>query len=297
MTEKNQYDRIDQELSRTYFGKHEPKKTETDRKDGSRAKKVYFYVGFTIYVAVFVSCMIIFAYFGLKKHTAASDLKESAPPPSLKRMIELMHRKPPKQEQPSSAETIPKYTPPSYRLLYDYEETRDGWEIPAWETDKTDHKAIEVTQTIEIASHGKGSLKLMVDFPGNTWTAALVEIAQYLDLEYYDMISADVCVPSACPRGLKAKFILTLGEDWRFTEMSHNFTLSPGKWTTITADMTDESFDWKRTVLTAKDKQDVRKIAVRFESNMRPIYSGPIYIDNIRVWKKQDNVVNPESSS
>jgi len=27
----------------------------------------------------------------------------------------------------------------------------------------------------------------------------------------------------------------------------------------------------------------VRKLGIRIESNMRPVYSGPIYIDNIRV--------------
>jgi hypothetical protein len=32
-------------------------------------------------------------------------------------------------------------------------------------------------------------------------------------------------------------------------------------------------------------RQDIRKIDIRVESNNKPAYSGPFYIDNIRVIK------------
>lgn len=292
---KNNYDTIDLELSRTYFGAKRAKKNDPE-KDArqERIKKSYWYVGFTLYVIVFMASLVAVLYFGFLRVKPAAQIDPDTAPESLARMINIMQ----KQTSADEAAETPKYVPPPMRLLYDYEGTRDGWEIPAWAFEKSDHKALEVKQSKDIASHGEGSLRLMVDFPGGAWNAALVEIAHFLDLEAYDMISADISVPNTCPRGLKAKFILTLGEDWRFTEMSHNVPLSPGKWTTITADLTGESFDWKRTTLSTVDKQDVRKIAIRFESNMRPIYTGPIYIDNVRVWKKEADAknTNPETT-
>jgi hypothetical protein len=33
-------------------------------------------------------------------------------------------------------------------------------------------------------------------------------------------------------------------------------------------------------------KEDVRKVTVRIESNRKPAYTGPIYIDNITVYSK-----------
>jgi len=45
------------------------------------------------------------------------------------------------------------------------------------------------------------------------------------------------------------------------------------------------SYDWKRTVPDESFRADVRKIVVRIESNRRPIYKGPVYIDNVKIGK------------
>jgi hypothetical protein len=173
------------------------------------------------------------------------------------------------------------------KTLYDFEVDEDGWEIPVWEVDKPDHVARSLKRTDAFANRGSSGLELIVEFPGGYWTAALVETQQYLDLSNYDGIQADVFVPADCPEGLRARLILTVGEDWRFVEMSRSVRLVPGEWTTISASISEEGNDWKRAKADEAFKSDVRKIALRIESNRKPAYSGPIYIDNIRVSSSQ----------
>ena len=90
-------------------------------------------------------------------------------------------------------------------------------------------------------------------------------------------------MPEEAPFGLKAKFILTVGEDWAWTEMSRSVKLIPGEWTTISASIIPGSNDWRKSQVTDAFRADLRKLGIRIESNMQPTYSGPIYIDNVRV--------------
>ena len=71
--------------------------------------------------------------------------------------------------------------------------------------------------------------------------------------------------------------------------MSRGIRLQPGEWTTISARLTEDSMDWKRTKVTEEFKSDVRKIAIRIESDRIP-YFGPIYIDNLRL--SSDEVIS-----
>ncbi|MFC1548856.1 hypothetical protein ACFL5E_02745 [Candidatus Omnitrophota bacterium] len=171
------------------------------------------------------------------------------------------------------------------RTYYDFESDLNGWEVPMWATGKTDYVARDAVQTTEIASHGQGSMKIESEFPGGLWTAALVEIQQYLDLSNYRVIRADIYLPPDAPIGLNAKMIITVGETWKFVEMSRSFPLIPGEWTTITASIEPGSYDWKRVVPDEKFAEDVRKVAIRIESNRKPKYTGGIFVDNIRVGK------------
>ncbi len=168
------------------------------------------------------------------------------------------------------------------RVYYNFEKGPNGWEIPLWASSKEDYvaKGVEVSQ--DFASSGSSSLKLTADFPGEKWTAALTEIQQYLDISSYRVIMADLYIPESVPMGLKADIILTVGETWKFVEMSRNIPLVPGEWVTITANIEPGSYDWKRVVPDEAFAGDVRKIAVRVISNQKPVYSGAIYIDNIR---------------
>lgn len=172
------------------------------------------------------------------------------------------------------------------RTFYDFETANlDGWEIPSWAEDKSDHIAKKLSLSTDVASHGKGSMKVDVDFTGGRWTAALVEIQQYLDISQYRVIMADVYVPEDTKPGLKAKIILTIGDSWKWVEMSRSMPLIPGEWITIKAIIEPGSYDWKRVVPDKTFGQDVRKIAIRVESNFKPKYTGSLYVDNIRVGK------------
>jgi len=171
------------------------------------------------------------------------------------------------------------------RTYYGFETDLQGWEIPQWSKDKVDYIAKGVSVSQDISSEGKSSMKIATEYPGEAWSASLVEIQQYLDLSSFRVISVDIYLPKEAPAGLKAKLILTVGDNWKFVEMNHNYPLVPGQWTTITANIEPGSYDWKRVVPDEKFAQDVRKIAVRIEGNRQQKYTGPIYIDNIRVGK------------
>jgi hypothetical protein len=173
------------------------------------------------------------------------------------------------------------------KTLYNFEFTEEGWEIPAWATEKVDHVARSLKKTDVAASKGNSALELIAEFPGGQWTAALVEVQQYLDLTNYSGIQANVFVPADCPEGLRCRFILTVGENWRFVEMSRSVRLVPGEWTTVSASISEGSTDWKRMTVDNAFKADVRKVALRIESNRKPAYTGPIYIDNISITSAQ----------
>ncbi|MFQ5953140.1 MAG: hypothetical protein ACE5JK_07035 [Candidatus Omnitrophota bacterium] len=169
------------------------------------------------------------------------------------------------------------------RTYYDFEGGLGGWEVPMWATGKSDYVAKEVNVSSDVASKGEDSMKVEVDFPGGIWAAGLVEIQQYLDMSRYRVVRVDIYLPEGAPIGLKAKLILTVGSNWKFVEMSRSVPLIPGEWATITANIEPGSYDWKRVVPDEKFAEDVRKIAIRIESNRKPRYTGTIYIDNVRV--------------
>lgn len=171
------------------------------------------------------------------------------------------------------------------KLLFGFEKDAQGWEIPEWALEQEDHVAKSVEASKDVAKEGKQSLKVMAAFPGKTWTAILIEDFEYFDWTPYKEISADIYIPKEAPVGLKSKIILTVGENWKFTEMARSIPLVPGEWVTVSANLMPGSEDWKRTVVDDNFRKDVRKVAVRVESNKKPEYTGPIYIDNIRLTK------------
>jgi hypothetical protein len=173
------------------------------------------------------------------------------------------------------------------KVLFSFEKDKDtqGWEIPEWAMEQEDHVAKTVEESKDVAKDGKGSLKVMAVFPGKSWTAAIVEDFEYFDWTPYKAISADIYIPKEAPIGLKAKLILTVGENWKFTEMARSIPLVPGEWTAVTANLAPGSEDWKKTVVDDNFRKDVRKVAIRVESNKKPEYTGPLYIDNVRLTK------------
>ncbi|MEA3489851.1 MAG: hypothetical protein U9R44_05900 [Candidatus Omnitrophota bacterium] len=279
MEKKKKFDKIDLELFKTYFRNTEkekkpaPAESPPVRPPVPRGLKV---IGpFIGLLAAFLALMIYLSAHRTDRPEKGVSKKEAKTVSAAA----------------STAQNGRGYIPASVpsknvKTLYDFEIDNDGWEIPAWELEKTDHVARWLKKTKGPASKGNGSLELCAEFPGQRWTAALAEIQQYLDLREYGHISVDIYLPPDCPAGLRGKLILTVGEDWRFVEMARSVRLEPGSWTTISADLSEQSIDWKRAKVDDAFKGDVRKIAVRIESNKKPAYSGPVYIDNISVYSK-----------
>lgn len=171
------------------------------------------------------------------------------------------------------------------KVIFGFEKDTQGWEIPDWALEQEDHVAKSIEASKDVAKEGKQSLKVATSFPGKAWTAALVEDFEYFDWTPYKAISVDIYIPATAPQGLKSKMILTVGENWKFTEMARSVPLIPGQWTTVTANLLPGSEDWKKTTVDDNFRKDVRKVSVRVESNKKPEYTGPIYIDNIRLEK------------
>ncbi|MEA3328948.1 MAG: hypothetical protein U9Q08_04390 [Candidatus Omnitrophota bacterium] len=170
------------------------------------------------------------------------------------------------------------------KIIFEFdEEDVLWWEVPDWCFEKQDYVGKGVAVSTRFAKKGQFSMELTADFPGKKWSAAYVETQEYFDWTPYERISVDVFLPEGTPFGLQAKFILTVGDDWKWTEMARLKKLIPGEWTTITASIIPGSTDWRRTQVTDEFRADVRKLGIRIESNMRPVYNGPIYIDNMRL--------------
>ena len=208
--------------------------------------------------------------------------KEAADPAAKATAPQAATASAPAEEQ--SAMPVPSNEPiTEERTYFDFESDLNGWEVPMWAEGKSDYVARGAVVSREVASKGTGSMKVQSEFPGGKWTASLVEIQMYLNLAKYRVVSADLYIPAEAPIGLKAKLIITVGDTWKFVEMANSVPLIPGEWVTVTASIEPGSYDWKRVVPDEDFAKDVRKIAIRVESNNKPTYTGPIYIDNIRV--------------
>jgi hypothetical protein len=170
-------------------------------------------------------------------------------------------------------------------VLFDFETGLQGWAVPDWAYEKPDHVQQEISASDAVASSGTKSLKMEVDFPGGRWTGGIVEIMQYFDWSDYSAIACDLYIPADAPAGMKAKMILTVGDSWKWVEQARAVNLKPGQWVTLKGDLKPGSIDWRRVVVDEGFRQDIRKIDIRVVSNNKPAYTGPIYIDNVRVIK------------
>ncbi|MFH1552460.1 MAG: hypothetical protein ABID83_02320 [Candidatus Omnitrophota bacterium] len=279
MNKNKTQDKIDLELSRTYFSNTVGEKSPGY--SGKPAKRNWLKLFFAAFLVGGVLLFLAIYFFGYRQARFSFNIaiKPLAP---LRNDTTVPEKTVTKKEVPPTERAF--Y---GQKTIYDFEENDEGWGIPAWALYQEDHIATSLETSDNIANSGNKSLKLYAEFPGGNWTAAIAEIEQYLNLGNYDAISVDIYLPEEAPTGLRGKIILTVGENWKFTEMARSIRLDPGKWTTITAKITDDSTDWKRTKVDEAFKTDVRKIAVRIESN-KPAYSGPIYIDNFKVISFED---------
>lgn len=168
-------------------------------------------------------------------------------------------------------------------VIFDFEGSTQDWAIPDWAQTSSDYSAKKIGISQDFAARGKSSLLVMADFPGGKWSGAYVEQLMYVtDWSPFGSIAADVYVPYNAPKSLKSRFILTVGDQWTWTEMNRGFQLEPGKWTTIRANLKPGSLDWK-FFPTDAFRKDIRKVGIRVESEKDGIYSGPIFVDNVRL--------------
>lgn len=169
------------------------------------------------------------------------------------------------------------------KVIFGFEEKVPSWEIPDWCLEKEEYVGESLAVSTKFAKEGQSSLEIMANFPGAKWTGVYVEVQQFFEWTPYKTLSADVYLPKDAPFGLQARFILTVGQDWTWTEMTRLGKLVPGEWTTITADLSPGSTDWRKITVTDEFRAEVNKVGIRIESDKRPVYSGPIYIDNVKV--------------
>ena len=126
-------------------------------------------------------------------------------------------------------------------------------------------------------------LEFDAEFPGGRWTGAYVErLIDVTDWNAFSRILISVFLPPDAPKGLAGRIILTVGDQWTWTEMNRAIALEPGQWTVISANLKPGSMDWKFFPDEAF-RRDIRKLGVRVESNREPVYNGPIYLDNVRL--------------
>ena len=293
MNTKKTQDKIDIELSRTYFGTA-VKKTgsgpvqkdtgvKKKGKTGKNPSRRRFPPKIIITSLAIIACFVFAAIYFFSHNRLVLTVNVDIKPLSGGKKYAKELQKPDPLTTPGVA--AKKSVIKNEKILYDFEKDENGWEIPLWAADKPDYVATSLKKTDTAASNGTGSIEIYADFTGGNWSAALAEIQQYLDLNDYERISADIYLPPDAPKGLRAKLILTIGDNWQFVEMARGIRLDAGQWTTVTADLSPGSTDWRRTRIDNEFRQDIRKIAIRIESN-KTAYSGPFYVDDIRVTEK-----------
>ena len=168
-------------------------------------------------------------------------------------------------------------------VVYGFEGWSDGWAIPEWAATSPDHVAERLVASRGYASEGQYALEVLTAFPAGRWAGAYVEREpEVTDWTPFGRFAADVYLPAGAPDSLRARLILTVGHDWRWTEMSRAVRLTPGAWTTLTAQLMPGTNDWK-AVPDDRFRADVRKIGIRIESDGAAAYRGSVFIDGVRV--------------
>lgn len=166
-------------------------------------------------------------------------------------------------------------------IVYSFEGSPEGWEIPDWAKASDDYVGREVVVSGDVATDGASSLKLETTFPADRWTGGYVERQlEVTDWSPFGRLSVGVYLPPQAPEGLTGRLILTIGEQWEWVEMNRAAPLQPGAWTSIAVNLKPGSMDWK-FFPDERFRKDVRKLGVRIESNHASAYSGPVYIDRV----------------
>ena len=191
----------------------------------------------------------------------------------------------PVQLAPTAEAAAPPTAPPKTEIsIFGFEGSLEGWQIPDWASSSADYVGQALDVSDRQASEGRFSMTLQADFPGDRWTGVYVEReVEVTDWTPFGQLSLDLYLPAEAPQGLLGRVILTIGDEWVWTEMNRGLPLAPGRWTTIAVNLKPGSLDWK-FVPDDTFRRRVRKLGVRIESGQQgPAYRGPIYVDRIRL--------------
>ncbi|MFH1239088.1 MAG: hypothetical protein V1653_03140 [bacterium] len=173
--------------------------------------------------------------------------------------------------------------PKEEKVIFGFEKDIKGWEIPQWALEEKNYVAETIARSDKYTNEGKNCLEIKADFPGDRWTAAYVEYAEYFNWKDYSDVAIDVYIPKDTPAGLRGKIILAAGDDWQWVEMRRPVVLVPGEWVTIRANLMPGSTDWRGLKPDEEFRMDIRKLGIRIESDKKPAYKGSVYADNIRL--------------
>jgi hypothetical protein len=168
-------------------------------------------------------------------------------------------------------------------VIYGFEGSAEGWVIPDWAKSSADYVVSELAISSAYAKEGNQSLVLETAFPGQRWSGAYVEReVEVTDWGTFRRLSVSAYLPADAPEGLRGRIILTVGDQWQWTEMNRAIALVPGQWTEIGANLAPGSMDW-RFFPTDGFRKDVRKLGVRIESDKQPAYLGWVFLDDVRL--------------
>ncbi|MBI5959777.1 MAG: discoidin domain-containing protein, partial [Chloroflexi bacterium] len=149
-------------------------------------------------------------------------------------------------------------------LLYGFEGDAQGWVMADyWAGGKG------VEYSTDMATEGTGSLKLSLSLSGTAWEegGVYVDPPTAYDWSAASTVSADVYVPAEATNFLAQIFVKT-GEGWTWAN-SADVQLTPGEWTTVTADLS-----------TLGEIADVHEVGVKVGSGSTA-FTGDVFIDNI----------------
>ena len=166
-------------------------------------------------------------------------------------------------------------------VIYGFEHGEDGWVLPDWAKASNDYVATAMAVSQERAVEGHASLRLETQFPGGRWTGSYVERqVETTDWSPFHRLSLRIFLPPEAPRGLRGKIILTVGDQWRWTEQNRAVPLVPGRWTTVSVGLVAGSLDWK-FFPDESFRKNIKKLGVRIESDKGPAYQGPVFLDDV----------------
>jgi hypothetical protein len=179
-------------------------------------------------------------------------------------------------------------------VLFDFEHTKQNWSIPQWAAEQGDCTGMLLEVSPDKSSSRDRALKLTCEVPGDSWSSAVIEYENEMDLSWARVISVDIFVPSGVWSGKsRGRIALITGEAGWWMEMRGAVRIETGEWSNISAGLREQDaslwgnsrgdgFDLK------EDLAKVRKIVIRVEfdgwhGSADMYYNGPVYVDNIRI--------------